>query len=235
MKTLSVLLWKEWKLMTHGYLLHVVAFFVVINGMAVYSAWTLLSLGVGADHMGALMGTTAWFALYAGGGFILLSMLSPGIAKEKFSGHVHNQLAYGVRFSEMVFGKALFVTLLSLAELPVLAALFILLQVWGNKTSMHPFFQMLPAAVLVYPLLMLFMSVLVTVVNYIKPQLSQVASTVAFGLGFIMFSYTQTMVRVLRGVPPVVLDVVPVVILCPVIWFSLKLADHLPKSAILKS
>ncbi len=235
MKTLSVLLWKEWKVMTHGYLLHVVAFFVVINAMAAYSAWTLISLGVSADNMGELMGTTAWFALYAGGGFILLSMVSMIIAKEKFSGYVHNQLAYGIRFSRIVFGKALFVTLLSLAELPVMALFFVLLQSWGSKTSMHPFFQMLPAALFVFPLLMLLISCLVTAINYVKPQLSQITNIVTFTFAFILLSYARATVHALTSASPVVVDILPVVILCAAIWFFLKLADQLPKSTILKN
>lgn len=234
MKSLLMLLWKEWKVMSRGYLRQVGIFFLVINGIAVYSTWTLLSLGAASGRLAGLMGTTTWFALYAGGGFILLSMLSPLIAKEKYGGHVHSELAYGVPFSEIVFGKALFVTLLSLAELPVFAVLFILIHFLGNKASMQPFIQMLPAAIIVYPLLMLFVSILVTFVGYAKPQLSQIASILAFACAFVILSYTRAMTDAVLGTPVALSEVVPAVVLCMAVWLQLKIADHIPRSIILK-
>jgi hypothetical protein len=234
MKTLRIILWKEWTVMLHGYIRSVALFFIVINGLAIYSTWTLLTPGVDSGRLASLMGNTTWFALYTGGGFILLSMLSPVIAKEKYSGHVHNELAYGISFSEIVFGKALFVTLLSLAELPVFAALFVLIQLFGSKTSMQPFLQMLPAALIVYPVLMFLMSSLVTLVDYTKPQLSQVASIAAFGCGFVILSYTRSLIGAMLGMPVILSEVAPSVVLFPAVWLLFKVAERLPNSVLLK-
>lgn len=236
MKTITALMWREWRIMFRSYLLYVVIYYLVINGIIGYSMWTLVSLGVKPSHLGTvLINNTTWFTVYAGGGFILLSMLSSVIVKEKFSGQVHNLLAYGIPFSILVLEKAIFVTLLSLAEIPLLVVMSLMLRFMGDTGYMLAFPGLLPATVLLYPVLMLLMSFLITLVNYIRPHLAQATAIFAFACGFAVLSYLRNFVHLLLGVPNVVIFILPAILLCLLFFALLKVVDRLPKSVILNA
>ena len=234
MKIVPALMWREWRIMFRSYILYVVIYYLVINGVIGYSMWSLISFGVRPGNLGTMLtNNSTWFTLYAGGGFILLSMLSSVIAKEKFSGQVHNLLAYGIPFSILVLEKAIFVTLLSLAEIPVLAVMSLMLGFLGDGDSVLAFSGLLPVAVLVYPLLMLLISFLITLVNYIKPHLAQVAAVIAFACGFAILSYLRGLANLLLRVPNMAIYILPATLLCLLLYVLLKTVDRVPNSVIL--
>lgn len=231
MNIISFLLWKEWLIMKRGYLLYVGLVYFIMNAIMIHSILTLFQIGISVNTN--VDPGVPWFALYIGCTFILLSMISSVIAKEKIVGHIHNLLAYSIPLSKLILAKALFVTIISLVELPIILVLSLILQISGYDIFTQTFVNSLFLTIFVFPFVILLMSYIVTLVNYIKPQLNQISGIGAFILAFLSFSYLKSILNSITMLPNFLIIFFSSIVLCIFIWLMHKVAKQIPHSQLL--
>lgn len=231
MNIILFLLWKEWLIMKRGYLLYVGLVYFIMNAIMIHSILTLFQIGISVNTN--VDPGTSWFALYIGCTFILLSMISSVIAKEKIVGQIHNLLAYCIPFSKLILAKSLFVTIISLVEIPIILGLSLILQISGYNIFTQAFVNSLFLTIFVFPLVILLMSNIVTLVNYIKPQLNQISGIGAFVLAFFSFSYLKSILDSLTFLSNFFIILFSIIVLCGLIWLIIKIANQIPHSQLL--
>jgi hypothetical protein len=117
---------------------------------------------------------------------------------ERISGHIHCLLAYKVPLSSIIFGKVIFILLITSIELPIL--LLIYFGFYNISISMLIsnifFIIILISVVLLFVFLISFINILVC---YAMPKLANIISVISFIGSFMLFPYYKSLSETLNN------------------------------------
>jgi hypothetical protein len=162
-------------------------------------------------------------------------MMTPSIAKEKLLGNIENLMAYGVPFSSLVQSKALFVSLLSFFEYPILVVtVWIYIITSGqNQVFESTSWVELALAFLTFPLLVYLSAFANTMITFLNARLSYLCQFFWFAITVSVFSALKTVTAILsetKGLYLVLMIAVSVIL----ILFLHFVAERIRPEMVLK-